>query len=179
MTKGGRNRLIMWAGFGIPYRPEKTDLRDTLRHVERVLDDGWVIVITGEGRIHRGERELLPWPTGRRTSRCGPASRSSRSRSTARAGSGSGRRVRVRVGEPLRDGGHATREAVDALTARTERALLALMADFPDPPPPGRFGRWLTELFNDWPEGARPALGEGEGPPPARERASMAGGDAG
>ena len=26
MTSGGRNRLIQWAGFGIPYRPEKTDL---------------------------------------------------------------------------------------------------------------------------------------------------------
>ena len=29
MTKGGRNRLITWAGFGIPYRPEKTDLLET------------------------------------------------------------------------------------------------------------------------------------------------------
>ena len=26
MTRGARNRLITWAGFGIPYRPEKTDL---------------------------------------------------------------------------------------------------------------------------------------------------------
>ena len=88
------------------------------------------------------------------------------------------RRVRIRVGEPLHGAGHPTRETVAALTARTERALLALTADFPDPEPPGRLGRWLTELFNDWPEGARPALGEGDGAAAATERASMAGGDA-
>jgi hypothetical protein len=69
--------------------------------------------------------------------------------------------------------------AIAALTARTERALLAMTADFPDRPTPGRFGRWLTELFNDWPEGSRPALGEGDGAAAARERANMAGGDAG
>jgi hypothetical protein len=53
--------------------------------------------------------------------------------------------------------------AVDALTARTADALRAMVADYPDPEPPGRFGRWLTEVFNDWPEGSRPALGEGDG----------------
>ena len=46
-----------------------------------------------------------------------------------------------------------------------------MVADFPDPPPPGRFGRWLTELFNDWPEGARPALGEGDARGPSSRRA--------
>ena len=59
MQHGGRNRLIAWSGFGIPYRPAKTDLLETTRRVTRVLDDGWVILIAGEGRIHRGERELL------------------------------------------------------------------------------------------------------------------------
>ena len=48
------------------------------------------------------------------------------------------------------------------LTGRTAAALRAMVADFPDPAEPGPFGRWLTELFNDWPEGARPALGEGD-----------------
>jgi 1-acyl-sn-glycerol-3-phosphate acyltransferase len=40
---------------------------ETTRRVQRVLADGWVIVIAGEGRIHRGER-LLPLADGRPTS---------------------------------------------------------------------------------------------------------------
>ena len=32
-----------------------------------------------------------------------------------------------------------------------------MVADAPDLPPPGRVGRWLTERFNDWPEGSRDA----------------------
>jgi hypothetical protein len=33
-----------------------------------------------------------------------------------------------------------------------------MIRDYPDPPRPGPFGRWLTEIFNTWPEGARPEL---------------------
>ena len=32
-----------------------------------------------------------------------------------------------------------------------------MVADAPEVPPPGRVGRWLTERFNDWPEGSREA----------------------
>ena len=64
MREGGRNRLIVWTGFSIPYRPEKSDLIETTRRVQRVLEDGWAIAIMGEGRIHRGERELLPLADG-------------------------------------------------------------------------------------------------------------------
>jgi hypothetical protein len=31
------------------------------------------------------------------------------------------------------------------------------VADAPDVPQPGRAGTWLTEAFNDWPEGSRAA----------------------
>jgi hypothetical protein len=58
--------------------------------------------------------------------------------------------VRVRFGAPLEATGRPTREAVEALTERLSGAILGLVADFPDPPPSGRFGRWLTEVFNDW-----------------------------
>src|SRR5262249_34059254 len=75
---------------------------------------------------------------------------------------GFGRRVRIRVGEPIVPVGRANREAVDELTDRTAESLLRLVADYPDPSPPERFGPWLTRLFNDWPEGARPALGAGD-----------------
>jgi 1-acyl-sn-glycerol-3-phosphate acyltransferase len=177
MGQGGRNRLIVWTGISIPYRPAKTDLIETTRRVQRVLEDGWVIVIMGEGRIHRGERELLPLADGCAyfALRAGVPVVPIAINGTSWLGFG--RRVRVRVGTPIPAEGRATREAVDALTARTTDSLRALVADFPDPPPPGRFGRWLTELFNDWPEGARPELGAGDGagteradpgvPPPA------------
>jgi 1-acyl-sn-glycerol-3-phosphate acyltransferase len=162
MSRGGRNRLIIWAGIGIPYRPAKTDLLDTTRRVARLLDDGWVIAIAGEGRIHRGERELLPLAEG-------PAYFALRAgvpiiplAINGTSWLGFRRTIRVRVGEPLVPEGRPTREAVEALTGRTAASLRALVADFADPPVPGRLGRWLTELFNDWPEGARPALGEGD-----------------
>jgi hypothetical protein len=70
------------------------------------------------------------------------------------------RRLRVRIGRPIATGGRATGEAVAALTDETWRALKALLADAEDPAPPGRFGRWLTERFNDWPEGSRDAAAE-------------------
>jgi 1-acyl-sn-glycerol-3-phosphate acyltransferase len=163
MRVGGRNRLIVWTGFSIPYRPEKTDLIETTRRVQRVLEDGWAIVIMGEGRIHRGERELLPLADGCAyfALRAGVPVVPIAINGTSWLGLG--RRVRVRVGKPIPAEGRATREAVNALTARTADALRALVADAPDPAPPGPFGRWLTELFNDWPEGARPEVGAGDG----------------
>jgi 1-acyl-sn-glycerol-3-phosphate acyltransferase len=162
MTVGGRNRLITWTGMAIPYRPGRQDLIETTRRVSRVLDAGWAVGIAGEGRIHRGERELLPLAEGTAyfALRAGvpivPLALNGTSWLRFR------RRIRIRVGEPILPEGRPTREAVEAMTARTTDALRALVADFEDPPEPGRFGRWLTELFNDWPEGARPALGEGD-----------------
>lgn len=161
MTKGARNRLISWCGFGIPYRPARTDLIETTRRVSRVLDDGWAIVIAGEGRIHRGERELMPLADGTAyfALRAGVPIIPIAINGTSWLGFR--RPIRVRVGPPLASEGRPTREAVEDLTARTAASLRAMVADFPDPAEPGPLGRWLTELFNDWPEGARPGLGEG------------------
>ncbi len=161
MRRGARNRLIAWAGIGIPYRPAKTDMIATTRQVKRVLDDGWVIVIAGEGRIHRGERELLPLADGTAyfALRSGVPIVPIAINGTSWLGFR--RVVRVRVGEPIACGGRPTREAVEALSARTAKVLRGMVADFPDPVPPGRIGRWLTELFNEWPEGSRPELGSG------------------
>ena len=69
---------------------------------------------------------------------------------------GFGRVVRVRIGEPIEATGRPTRETVEALTARTWTELHGLLTDFSERPPPGPFGRWLTEIFNEWPEGSRP-----------------------
>ena len=163
MRSGGRNRLIVWLGFSIPYRPEKSDLIETTRRVQRVLEDGWAIVIMGEGRIHRGERELTPVADGCAYFALRGGVPIVPIAINGTSWLGFGRRVRVRVGEPIPAEGRANREAVDALTSRTTAALLSLVADFPDPAPPGRVGRWLTEVFNDWPEGSRPGLGGGDG----------------
>lgn len=169
MRKGARNRLISWAGFGIPYRPEKSDLLPTTRRVGKVLERGWVIAIAGEGRIHRGERELTPIADGTAyfALRSGvpvvPLAINGTSWLAFRRG------VRVRVGEAIPSEGRASHGTVSAMTCEIEAALRRMTADFPDPPPSRRlFGR-LTERFNDWPEGARPELGEGDGAEYARQ----------
>jgi 1-acyl-sn-glycerol-3-phosphate acyltransferase len=115
-----------------------------------------VLAIAGEGRIHAGESSLLPLSDG-------PAFFAMRSGVplVPIAINGTswltfGRRIRVRVGAPIVVSARPTHEAVAELTQRLSSDLLELVADFADPPVPNRFGRWLTELFNDWPEGARP-----------------------
>ncbi len=158
MGVGGRNRLMSWTRSAVPYRPGKNDLIEATRRVSAVLASGGVLAIAGEGRIHVSERQLLPLQEG-------PAYFALRSGVplVAVAISGTswlrlGRRVTGAIGEPLAVEGRPTREAVDALTKASWTSLHGLVADRPDFPPPGRFGRWLTEVFNDWPEGSRPSV---------------------
>ena len=161
MGVGGRNRLMSWTRATVPYRPGKNDLLDATRRVSAVLKSGGVLAIAGEGRIHASERELLPLQEG-------PAYFALRSGLplVPIAISGTswlrlGRRVTVAVGESLSVEGRPSRVAVDELTKRCWASLHALVADRPDFPPPGPVGRWLTEVFNDWPEGARPVRSAG------------------
>jgi 1-acyl-sn-glycerol-3-phosphate acyltransferase len=156
MTQGGRNRLMLWAGNAVPYRPGRNDLLEATRKVQAIFGTGGVLAIAGEGRIHAHEREILPLSEG-------AAYFALRSRVpvvpvaiNGMTWFSIGSRVRVRIGEPIATGGRPTRDAVDSLTAETWAAMSALVADFPERRRPGRFGVWLTELFNDWPEGARP-----------------------
>jgi len=158
MAVGSRNRVMSWTCATIPYRPGKNDLIEATRRVSAVLASGGVVAIAGEGRIHASERELLRLEEG-------PAYFALRSNVPVVpiAISGTswlrfGRRVRVVIGEPIAAIGRPRREAVDALTAQTWEALHVMVADRPEFPPPGRFGRWFTEVFNDWPEGERPTV---------------------
>ncbi len=157
MGIGGRNRVMTWTGTAIPYKPGKNDLLEATRRVGAVIASGGVVAIAGEGRIHARENEILPLSEGAAYF----AMRSDvplvpiaiRGTSWLRFGG----RVSVRVGEAIRLEGRPTRESLAGATERLQAAMAALVADAPDVPPPGPFGRWLTERFNEWPEGSREA----------------------
>jgi 1-acyl-sn-glycerol-3-phosphate acyltransferase len=148
----------------VPYRPAKSDLIEVARRVAAVFEARGVLAIAGEGRIHLGERELLALEDGVAYF----ALRSGVPIVPVAVNGGSWldfrRTLHVRIGGPIPTGGRATREAVTDLTNATWLALKTLVADTPEPAVPGRFGRWLTELFNDWPEGSREASAEVRGP---------------
>ena len=169
MSVGWRNRAMGWTGIPVPFHPAKDDLIGATRRAGRVLERGRVLHIAGEGRIHVGEHALLPLSNG-------PAFFALRSHvplvPVAINGTGwlgFGRTLRLRIGEPIPVEGRPTKPVVEALTVRLTADMLALTADFPDRRPPGALWRRLTELFNDWPEGARPSLADpGPGQIPGR-----------
>jgi 1-acyl-sn-glycerol-3-phosphate acyltransferase len=150
MTVGLRNRLIAWSGMAVPFDPEKTHLLASLKRGVEVLKAGHPLAIAGEGGLSDHEEVVLPLHEG-----------------TAwfalKAGvpvvpvaiSGTrwwhfGKRIHVTVGDPIDPGSRRPDAAsVQALTAQAHAALSALVAGQQDGPVPGRFGRWLTGLFDE------------------------------
>lgn len=157
MKLGARNRMMGWTGSAIPYKPGKDDLIRSTRRVGAVIASGGVVAIAGEGRIHASESELLPLSDGAAYFALRSGIPIVPIAITGTSWLRFGGRVTVRVGEPLPAEGRRSREAVTALTEKTWSALHALVRDAAEVPVPGRFGRWLTDRFNDWPEGSREA----------------------
>ncbi len=160
MRRGVRNRLMRWGGVAVPYQPGNRGLVAATARVQELVLGGASIAIAGEGRIHLGEGGILPL-------REGAAYLSLRAGvpmvPVAIGGTswlGFRRTVRVRIGLPIDSVAatlrRPTMEEVARLTELAQFALESLVADFQDQPRPGPLGRWLTELFNEWPEGARP-----------------------
>ena len=157
MRAGGRNRLMLWTGSAIPYKPRKNDLLDATRRVGAVIADGGVVAIAGEGRIGAIEGRLLPLNDG-------PAYFALRSgvplvpiAITGTSWLRFGGRVRVTIGEPIASEGRPDRAAVAAMTATLAARLGALLHGAPEPVRTGRLARWMSDRFNEWPEGSREA----------------------
>jgi 1-acyl-sn-glycerol-3-phosphate acyltransferase len=156
MDVGVRNRLMRWAGNAVAYQPGNRDMVTAVRRVEALMASGAALAIAGEGRIFVGEAHVRPLSEG-------PAFLALRTGvpvvPVAINGTGwlgFGRRIRVRVGEPVPTAGLDRRRAAAGVTAEVRRRLADLVADAPETPPPGRLWQRITEVFNDWPEGARP-----------------------
>ncbi|HEX7398150.1 MAG TPA: lysophospholipid acyltransferase family protein, partial [Candidatus Limnocylindrales bacterium] len=158
MSAGVRNRLIAWSGRAVPVNPARTNLLEATRRVEVVLASGAHLAIAPEGRIHVGERALLPINEGVAVCALRTGVPIVPVGLTGTGWLRFGKTVRVRVGAPIAPVGRPTRDAVHALTVEVRTALLALVSDGRDEAAPGPVGRWVTELFNDWPAGRRPAL---------------------
>jgi 1-acyl-sn-glycerol-3-phosphate acyltransferase len=166
LRTGARNRIMWWAGVAVPFRPTKDDLLTSVRRAEAVFDSGGILAIAGEGRIHVHEGDLLPLQEG-------AAYFALRARvpivPVAISGTswvGFRRRLLVRVGEPIPTGPRPTRAVVAEYTALTWHAIRAMVAGDRDLAIPGPFGRWFTDVFNDWGEGGRAAASAIVGPRP-------------
>ncbi len=162
MGVGRKNRLIRWTQRDVPFRPDKTGLLAVARRVHAIFERGDRLAIAPEGRIHAGERVVLPLDEGVAFFALRAGVPIIPIGITGVAWLRFGGTVRVRVGDPILPAGRPTKENVREMTEATRASLLALVADGRDREPPGRFGRWLTEAFQDWPEGARPSVRDRE-----------------
>ena len=152
MSRGGRNRLLAWSQYAVPFKPSKSDLLDTTRRAMAVFDGGYILILAGEGRLSDREGAIVPLEDG-------SAFFALRARvpivPVAIIGTRwlrFGKRITLRAGPPIPVGDlRANREGVIALTDTLQAAMEALLVGVEEEPPPGPFGRWLTDVFADRP----------------------------
>ena len=168
LKAGARNRFMWWTSVCVPFSPLKDDLLTSVRWVQAIFDTGGTLAISGEGSIHVHEGDLFPFEDG-------PAYLALRGGvplvPVAITGTSWVRfrsRVQVRIGEPIPTGDRPTKGAIANYSARAWHALKAMIASDRDRPPPWRFERYLSDLFNDWGPGGRPAASLRYGPTPAQ-----------
>ena len=166
LRQGLKNRIILWSGIAVPFRPEKDDLRASVRHAQAVFDSGAILAIAAEGEIHVHEGDLLPFHEG-------AAYLALRARVpivpvaiTGTSLVGLRRTIAVRIGEPIATRARPTHAAVADYTALTWHAIRDMVAGDRDLPAPGPFGRWFSDVFNDWGPGGREAADARVGPKP-------------
>jgi 1-acyl-sn-glycerol-3-phosphate acyltransferase len=166
LRHGVRNRIMWWSGVAVPFRADRDDIISSVRRAEAVFDSGGILAIAGEGQIHLHEGDLLPLHEG-------PAYLALRAgvpivpvAITGTSWVGFRRSITVRIGEPIPTGPRPTRAAVAEYTNRTWHAIRAMVAADRDLAVPGPFGRWFTDVFNDWGPGGRTAAGLRIGPLP-------------
>jgi 1-acyl-sn-glycerol-3-phosphate acyltransferase len=167
LTRGAKNRIMWWTGVAVPFKPGKDDLLTSVRRAQAVFDAGASLAIAGEGAIHIHEGDLLPLQEGAAylAMRAGVPIVPVALNGTSWIGFR--RLIRVRVGRPIPTAGvRPTHDAIREYTWRTWHALRAMVADDRDLPLPGPFGRWLSDLFNDWGPGGRPSKDDVVGPRP-------------
>jgi 1-acyl-sn-glycerol-3-phosphate acyltransferase len=178
MSVGWRNHVIMWTGRSVHFKPAGVDVLDATRRATAVLRAGGLLVVAGEGRLSDLESKVLPIETG-------VAHFAMMSGATILPTAVIGTRwvhfgttIRLRIGTPIRVSGvRSGRAGAREVTARIESQLRALLAGVEESEPPGRFGRWLSDPFNDrpWQTGAGPEsgpasrTGAGPGPDPEAE----------
>jgi hypothetical protein len=68
-----------------------------------------------------------------------------------------GARIKVGIGEPVAGEGRPDRPAVAAMTSTLRERLQSMLGDNRAPERTGRLAAWVTERFNEWPEGSRDA----------------------
>jgi 1-acyl-sn-glycerol-3-phosphate acyltransferase len=166
LRRGVRNRIMWWSGMAVPFKPGKDDLLTSVKRAQAVFASGASLAIAAEGALHVHEGDLLPLQEG-------GAYLALRARVpivpvaiTGTSLLGFGRLVRVRVGTPSPTGPRPTHDAIEAYTWQTWHALRGMVSEDRDLPPPGPFGRWLSDVFNDWGAGGRTAAAATRGPSP-------------
>jgi 1-acyl-sn-glycerol-3-phosphate acyltransferase len=166
LSHGAKNRIMWWTGVAVPFRPGKDDLITSVRRTEAIFDAGASLAIAGEGAIHIHEGDLLPLQEGAAYLAMHAGVPIVPVAITGTSWIGFRRLIRVRVGSPIPTGVRPTHDAIREYTWRTWHALRAMVADDRDLAVPGRFGRWLSDAFNDWGPGGRPGKEDVVGPRP-------------